>query len=147
LATFYTKAFEQQLLDLGEDPEDWADYFQSWTELSEDGKLSDEFFGRDTAYVKPHVGGKPYVLRHVHLKPFQDAALKKWMSLHYFRSIKTSDRILVYASRGNGDHLLIFILADSAHEIQRMRTKQDKETMEGFAIVAETFNFNGAIIA
>lgn len=146
MATFCTGPFKQQIRALGEDPEDWAVYFQEWAELSDDEKLSDEFFGRDTAYIKPHVGGKPYVLRHVHLRPFQPKALNQWLSMHYFRKLKTSDRVLVYASRGNGDHLLIFVLNSSAHQIQRMSTKQDKATMEGFAMVAESFNFNGEII-
>lgn len=146
MATFCTQAFKDQIRALGEDPGDWAAYFQEWTTLPD--PYVDEFFGKDSAYVRPKVGGKPYVLRHVHLKPFEPIALKKWESDHWLRTRKVSNRVLVYASNGKGNHLLIFVLNEpDAHAIADMKTAEDKSTMEGLAAVAEAFNFNGAIIA
>jgi len=145
VATFCTKAFKAQIWALSEDPDHWATYFQEWTSLPD--PYVDEFFGKDSAYVRPKVGGKSYVLRHVHLKPFEPAALTQWESDHWLRTRKVSNRVLVYASDGKGNHLLIFILNEpDAHAIADMKTAEDKATMEGFATVAEAFNFNGDIL-
>ncbi|MDN6887854.1 type II toxin-antitoxin system YafO family toxin [Variovorax sp. CAN2819] len=142
MATSRTRPFDDQIRALGEDPADWAIYFQEWTELSD--QYDDEFFGKDSAYVRPAVGGRPYVLRHVHLKPFEPTALKKWESEHWLRTRKSSNRVLVYASDGKGNHLLIFILNEpDAHAIANMKTAEDRATMESFAAVAEAFIFNG----
>lgn len=142
MATSGTRPFDDQIRALGEDPADWATYFQEWTELQD--QYADKFFGKDSAYVRPAVAGKPYVLRHVHLMPFDPKALRKWESDHWLGSRKTSDRVLVYASDGSGNHLLIFILDEpDAHAIANMKTAADRATMEGFAAVAEAFMFNG----
>ena len=141
-----TAAFDSQIKALGDDPEHWKTYFQEWKDLTD--PYDDSFFGKDSAYSTPLVGGERYVLRHVHLQPFEPAALRRWESAHWYRTRKTSNRVLVYAANGKGDFLLIFILAEpSAHAIQRMENVKDNATMEGFAAVAEAFNFNGKIIA
>jgi mRNA interferase YafO len=149
MATFCTNALENHLSDLGEQATAWATYFDSWACSPEVERDKNYFFGKDSAYVNPLVGGKPYLLRHVHIVPISDIdALKLWDKAHDRNGRKTSDRALVYTHDNNGNYLLIFVLDEpSAHSVASMRTQQDRETMEGFAAVADAFIFDGSILA
>ena len=120
-----------------------------WVQLPESEQYKNFLFGKDAAYISPKVGGDPYRLRHVHLVPLTELEdLEKWDKAHKRKSRKTSNRHLVYASDGRGNHLLIYILDEpSAHEVAAMRTPKNKDVMQGFAAVAEAFIFDGSIIA
>jgi hypothetical protein len=122
--------------------------FESWKSLGEAGEYSSKVFGKDGAYVTPKVNGEKYKLRHVHLVPLlDDAARKRWFNQFRLGGRKTSNRVLIYAATGRGDYLLIYILDEpSAHAIAEMKTAHHRETMEGFAAVAEAFLQDGSVI-
>lgn len=127
--------------------EEFCARFASW-KLSLD-EYSSYFFGKDSAYVQPTVGGDKYILRHVHIVPILD--LKKrseWDKFFRLNKRKTSDRVLVYVSDKKDNFLLIAILAEpNGHIIASMENKKHKEIMEYFAMVAEAFISDGEIIA
>lgn len=124
----------------------FCDAFKEWKSGDEYGSFH---FGKDGAYVTPLVNGDRGILRHVHLVPIVDQKqLVLWKKRWKFRGRKTSDRVLIYAQDYRGNFLLIFILSEpDAHAIAGMKTKNHKEIMEGFAVVAEAFIYNGQVIA
>jgi mRNA interferase YafO len=140
-----TTAFKQQLDSDAHSLDIFCAEFQSW-------KQGDEFdsylFGKDSAYIAPKVGMESYRLRHVHLVPLLDfAQLQTWNKLAQRKGRKTSDRVLVYVHDEPDNYLLIYILPEpDAHRIAQMQTTEDRETMLGFAAVAEAFIQTGKII-
>ncbi len=124
----------------------FVDLFREW---KQSGEFNSYDFGKDSAYFKPCVGGKQYVLRHVHLVPiFDKTQLSKWNKGWQFKSRKTSNRVIIYVDDGKSRFLLIYILSEpDAHDVALMRTQKHKELMEGFAKVAEAFVLDGSIIA
>jgi mRNA interferase YafO len=76
-----------------------------------------------------------------------NAQRRVWEKKFRRGSRRTSDRVLIYAGKQSGPFLLIFILDEpDAHRIAAMRTREDRETMEGFAEVAAAFLWDGSII-
>lgn len=120
--------------------------FEAWKKSSDE--YSSYFFGKDGKYTVPTVSGNKYILCHVHIVPMLDKnQLSLWDRAWKHRKRKTSDRVLVYVSDKKGNFLLIAILEEpNAHKIADMKTQQDKELMDFFAIVAEEFIFNGSIM-
>ena len=110
----------------------------------DNGEYTSEVFGKDSAYTTPLVGGKKYVLRHVHLKPREPSLIKRWMAALGRKGRKTSNRALVYVE-ANGDFLLIGVL-ENAHEVAAMQTRDSRDLMQEFAEIAEAFQ-DGSIIA
>lgn len=141
-----TKALKHALEEDRLNSQLFMDLFREW---KQSGEFNSYSFGKDSAYFKPCVDGKQYVLRHVHLVPvFDKTQLSKWNKGWQFKSRKTSNRVLIYVDDGKGGFLLIYILSEpDAHEVALMRTQKHKELMEGFAKVAEAFVFDGSIIA
>lgn len=123
--------------------------FDKWKAGGSATEYTSPLFGKDSAYIEPTVDGKKYTLRHVHLVPVSNLEkLAVWKRRHALKSRKTSDRALIYADDGKGDYLLIYILEEpDGHDIPKMKTKADQETMEGFAEVAAAFIEDGKIIA
>lgn len=122
--------------------------FDEWKSASDEH--DSYFFGKDSSYFTPKVGGKNYLLRHVHLVPLSDwQALQRWERNYSRHGRKTSNRVLVYASSSRGDSfLLIYVLDEpSAHEIAKMNTEKDRQIMRGFAAIAEAFLDSGTVIA
>jgi mRNA interferase YafO len=140
-----TTAFKQQLDNDTHSLDIFCAEFQSW-------KQGDEFdsylFGKDSAYIAPKVGTESYRLRHVHLVPLLDfPQLQTWNRVAQRKGRKTSDRALVYVEDGADNFLLIYILPEpDAHRIAQMAKIEDKETMLGFAAVANAFIETGSII-
>jgi mRNA interferase YafO len=124
----------------------FCDEFKLWKSKDEH---SSSLFGKDSAYTTPTVNGEKYILRHVHLVPVMDQEqIDSWYKKLSFKSRKTSNRILVYVDDNKGNILLIHILPEpDAHEIAKMKTQKNRETMNGFAAVAEAFIFDGSILA
>jgi len=132
--------------------------FDAWKAGFPDSEYKHFAFGKDGAYTTPMVDGKKYMLRHVHLAPAHDQqALSKWLYQHQAGMSrgkwqrKTSNRVLVYASRraplGGEDHLLMQILNEpDAHQIALMKTAADKHLMEQFAECAAAFIHDGTIL-
>lgn len=141
-----TKALKQALDEDNLSSQLFMDLFREWKQT---GEFNSYGFGKDSAYFKPCVGGKQYVLRHVHLVPiFDKTQLSKWNKGWQFKSRKTSNRVLIYVDDGKSRFLLIYILSEpDAHDVALMRTQKHKELMEGFAKVAEAFVLDGSIIA
>ena len=148
MTTYYTAAIQTQLEGLGESPDAWANYFQSWKGLGPAGEYNDYFFGKDSAYIAPPTSLPPGRLMHVHLVPLlAPKKLELWDFRFKHRSRKTSNRALVYADNGNGDYLLIYVLDEpSAHEIAKMLTSEHREIMHNFVVVAEAFFRDSSII-
>ena len=142
-----SNALQIQLLDSGIDPAAFAREFSLWKADWPNGEYAHALFGKDAAYVNPKVDGQPYKLRHVHIVPFLDkAAKRRWYTAFGFRRRKTSDRHLVYVADGKGNFGLIYILDEpDAHRIARMEGQRERAVMEGFAIVAENFLFDGSL--
>jgi mRNA interferase YafO len=138
------ESLERQNIDSGVLVSDFRDWKTDWPREEYESSL----FGKDSSYARPRVDGRAYELRHVHLVPLKDAeALRKWERALDWRRRKTSDRVLVYAGKDGGPYLLIFILDEpDAHTIAEMHTREDRETMEGFAEVAAAFLDDGDII-
>ena len=141
-----TQELRASLARDGLDGDELIERFTKWKSGDEYGSY---YFGKDSAYVRPHVDGKPYQLRHVHTVPLQDQdALRRWKTVYRRRGRKTSDRVLVYTADGKDGFLLIYVLEEpTAHEIANMKTVEDTEIMEGFAEVAAAFIDNGDVIA
>lgn len=148
MTTKCSDALCQQLRDLGDSPDEWADYFQEWKNRGPSGEYTDYFFGKDSAYHSPKIASPDGKLMHVHLVPILDEdALKKWDKDWGRRTRKRSNRALVYADSGSGDYLLIFVLNEpDAHAIAEMQTQEHAETMEFFAKVADAFIFDRSIV-
>lgn len=149
MATSFTAVLRNQLIQLAEDPANFAAEFDRWKAEGEAGEFDSLLFGKDSAYIAPAVAGLPNVLRHVHLVPLFDARTKElWIKRWQRRSRKTSDRALVYVSDQAHGHLLIYILQEPlAHEIASMKTPEHWRLMHQFAKVAEHFIQTGRIIA
>ena len=136
-----------QLLESDIEPTAFAREFSLWKAGWPKGEYAHALFGKDAAYVKPKVDGELYRLRHVHIVPFLDKdAKRRWYNAFKFRRRKTSDRHLVYVADEKGNFGLIYILDEpDAHRIARMEGLQERTIMEGFAIVAENFLFDGSL--
>lgn len=116
-----------------------------WWKSSESREFESELFGKDSAFIKPKIDGKDYVLRHCHLIPLNDSKkLKIWYRDHRFRSRKVSDRILIYVQSGDCFYLIDIVDDPGGHEIMRMTTKDGKSFMGQCAQEAHAF-LNGAI--
>jgi hypothetical protein len=142
-----TNKLSGQDIDPGRFMSDFKDWKTDWP-TNEDRS---RFFGKDGAYLAPQPRGYPYSLKHVHLVPVDDKeAHKNWLKiiLKGWRRAKSSDRHLVYVDDGKGRFLLIFILDEpSAHSVARMENDRDRDTMRGFAAIAEAFLDHGDVIA
>lgn len=108
--------------------------FEKWKTGDEH---SSYFFGKNSGYVLPKLSNG--YLRHVHLVPITNESRKVWEKSFIHKSVKTSDRALIYVERGNNEFLLIYILNSNAHQIAKMATEQDKKLMLGLAKAAENF--------
>ncbi len=160
MTTRATDSLKSQLLEAGGGSADeLCQVFDDWKAGFPDSEFTHSLFGKDGAYSRPLVDGKPYVLRHVHLMPVQDKdALELWLATHK-RGVrqgkggrKTSDRVLVYATRnlprGGVEHLLLFILDEpEAHETAQMKTPDAKTLMGQLASCAANFMDDGSIAA
>ncbi len=148
MVTKCTRALHNQLSAIGEDSDNWTDFFDEWKACGSAGEYDNYFFGKDGAYVGIKVDAPHGKLMHVHLVPICDpVALARWERNWERRSRKVSDRALIYADDGCGNYLLIFVLDEpTAHAIASMATHQDRQTMQAFAAVASAFVFNGSII-
>ena len=144
-----TGAISEQLIGLGQDPQNFAAEFDHWKSRGHNGEYSSYLFGKDGAYGRPAVNGTLNMLRHVHLVPLMDAAaLNRWNSDWKRRTRKRSDRHLVYVSDSYYGHLLLWILDEpGSHEIALMSSPDDRKLMLQFAVVAERFIQTGEIIA
>lgn len=139
-----TQALRDALAEDGLDAEEFIKRFAKWRAGDEYGSY---YFGKDGGYHSPKVDGVA-PLRHVHLVPLTDEdKLASWNKAWGRKGRKSSDRALVYASDGLKKHLLIYILDEpTAHEIASMKTPEDRETMEGFALAAAKFIDTGEVI-
>lgn len=160
MTTRATASLKRQLLEVrGGSADELCQVFDDWKAGFPDSEFTHSLFGKDGAYIRPLVDGKPYVLRHVHLMPVQDSdALERWLATHR-RGVqkgnwgrKTSDRVLVYATRslpgGEEEHLLLFILDEpEAHETANMKTSDAKTLMGLLASCAADFIDDGSITA
>lgn len=142
-----TQALKYSLQCSAIDENIFIEKFTAW-KLSAD-EYGSYLFGKDSAYIKPDVDGKSYVLRHVHLPPLADEGqLRLWNKKWQQRSRKTSDRVLIYVEDNRGNYLLIFILPEPiAHAIAKMQTLEHQQIMNGFASVAAQFLDTGEVIA
>ena len=152
MATKYTKALANQLTSIGASPVIFSAEFDDWKArcaISELAEFENFLFGKDGAYASPKVNSIPYQLRHVHLVPLKDAErISLWKKFFKLKKRKTSNRVLVYASTTNGDHLLIYILDEpDAHKIAEMTTSDDKTLMKQLATIAADFLHDGTISA
>lgn len=143
-----TRALKDKLKRQGIDPGVFVYAFRDWKTGWPKQEYESPLFGKDGSYIFPKVDGVPYTLEHVHLVPLTDeAGMSSWKKAFHWRRRKLSDRVLVYVGKHPGPYLLIFILDEpDAHEIAKMRTADDSETMQGFAEVAAAFLWNGSII-
>lgn len=137
MTVYMTDAFRQQFLKIGVN----ADFFiECFAEFKGKPLNHDDIFGWDTTYKTPEINGWQYVLRHVHLRPTNAEQRVEWDRLAREKKHKTSDRALVYVAHANGNSLLIGILEEpEAHEVARMLTREHKEIMKKFAVIAEEF--------
>ncbi|MGN6225531.1 type II toxin-antitoxin system YafO family toxin [Pseudoxanthomonas sp.] len=142
-----SNALKAQLLDSGIDSEAFAREFATWKAGWPKGEYNHALFGKDAAYVRPKVGTELYRLRHVHIVPFIDKrARKRWFRAFEFRRRKTSDRHLVYVADDRSNFGLIYILDEpDAHRIALMAGEKERQVMEGFAVMAENFIFDGTL--
>lgn len=148
MGTKTTKALQNHFTENNLDITEFIKQFNWWKGRGASGEYDSYLFGKDSAYVRPAVDGKEYTLMHVHLVPQSDLKqLEHWKNAYKNRRRKVSDRVLIYVNDSSGDYLLIYILPEfDAHRIAAMKTKSDKETMEGFAEAASAFIYDGAII-
>lgn len=160
MTTRATNSLKSQLQEAGgASADELCQVFDAWKAGFPGSEFTHPLFGKDGAYSRPMVDGKPYVLRHVHLMPVQDSgALERWMATHN-RGVqkgnwgrKTSDRVLVYATRslpgGEEEHLLLFILDEpQAHETAQMKTPEAKKLMAQLASCAADFMDDGSVTA
>ena len=144
----YTDALRRQF-DRQEDLDLFVAKFAHWKASGEAGEYSAYLFGKDSAYAKLPAGMVTGQLRHVHLAPILDKdALAAWDKAFARGSRKVSNRALVYAQDAKGNFLLLFILNEpDAHVIAQMETVEHKTLMRQFVQVAESWAFNGEIIA
>jgi mRNA interferase YafO len=148
MAVALTKALAARLSAESIDSDVFCDAFERWKAGFPDSEFKSCLFGKDGAYTRPHVDGKPNVLRHVHLEPVADGdAWDLWMRAFRFLRRKTSDRALVYVESSTKNYLLIAILPEpDAHEVALMKTSEHKALMERFAEIASEFLFTGKIV-
>lgn len=143
MAVYLTNELRQALVDAGQNPDDLADLFEAWKARPED-EFNSPFFGKDGAYDYPKVyGERP--LRHVHLPPLASKSAKERWRLDFLRRrMKRSNRALVYASRRNGDHLLIAVFDDppGAHSTAR----NEPALMKRLAGIADAFIQDGVVV-
>lgn len=140
---YLTQEFREQIIADGDDPDELVALFGDW-KSDERNEFEYIEFGKDGFYEDPKVGGE-MVLKHVHLPPHPDSeAMKDWEKRHRRRSRKKSNRCLIYASRRNGDHLLIDVLDDppGAHVAMKNKTM-----MHRLASIAAEFIQDGIIAA
>lgn len=138
-----TTVLKDKLQSDGFDSDLFVESFRDWKQGDE---FSSYFFGKDGAYSSPSVNGTPYTLRHVHLVPIKSSK-QKWKRDWKTKSRKTSDRVLVYVKNHNS-YLLITILPEpGSHEIAEMKTPQNIDLMQRFAIIAEAFIDRNEVIA
>ena len=145
-----SRALKAQLVADGAHPRELCLAFGRWKFKWPEFEFESTLFGKDGAYVAPLVGGRRYLLRHVHLEPVHDhAGKRRWAKVFSWRGTKTSDRALVYVHRPVTDeYLLIYILNEpDAHAVASMRLVAHREIMEGFANVAAAFIDSGDVIA
>lgn len=139
MAIYVAPLFAESAKKAGLDPAKVVEQF-AWWKHSEDRLDSSFWFGRDSAYVDPEVGGKKYRLRHAHLPPGDVRAKDRWTTLFRRGREKTSDRALVYAQASNGDYVLLQVLDEpGAHKIARMLSAADKKLMQDLAAQAAKF--------
>lgn len=112
----------------------------TWWKQDPSREFESPFFGKDSALIRPSVGGCTYMLRHCHVVPLHNAAEKRrWAIEHKRRSRKTSDRVLIYVEHRD-QYLLIDVIDDpGAHEIMRMVDQQGKSFMQKCAEEAHAF--------
>ena len=111
-----------------------------WWKASPAREFQSPFFGKDSALVKPKVGGREYALRHCHLAPIADAVARaRWASAHRFGSRKVSDRVLIYAQDGESYYLIDVVDDPGAHEIMRMTDRKGRSFMLKCAEDARAF--------
>lgn len=143
-----TAYLRDELLRLGTDPQKFIEAFDEWKSRGPAGEYDHYYFGKDAEYLRPLIAGKR-VLRHVHLVPGDNSAdLAEWNRDWSRYRRRKSDTALVYADGGRHGYLLIAILWEpSGHEVAEMRTQESADLMNGFANVADQFQFNGSIVA
>jgi hypothetical protein len=160
MTTRATASLKRQLLEVcGGSADELCQVFDDWKAGFPNSEFTHSLFGKDGAYIRPLVDGKPYVLRHVHLMPVQNKyAFERCMATHNRGVMKghwgcmTSDRVLVYATRsppgGEEKHLLLFILDEpEAHETANMKTSDAKTLIGQLASCAADFIDDGSITA
>lgn len=142
-----SRALHAQLISSGVQPEAFAREFLLWKTNWPQREFLHQLFGKDGAYINPRVDGEQYRLRHVHIVPFNDpGARTRWFSVFRRHGRKTSDRHLVYVADGKGNFGLIYILDEpDAHRIAQMKTDEERSVMNGFAVVAENFLWDGSL--
>ncbi|MFC3816593.1 type II toxin-antitoxin system YafO family toxin [Lysobacter sp. GCM10012299] len=139
MAIYLTEEFRATADDAGIDVQILVDEFSWWKEDEAREYLS-PWFGKDSAYTAPRVNGEQWVLRHCHLPPSHTAALARWQKILSRKGRKTSDRVLVYVKRPDGDFLLIFVLDEpGAHQIAKMENLADRQLMQAMSAAAEEF--------
>jgi hypothetical protein len=119
--------------------------WKSWGSVYEDYHY---YFGKDGEYARPLVDGVK-VLRHVHLLPDAGSPyLPAWEEAWERKARKKSDDVLIYAQgTPRVGYLLIAVVSEpNGHDFAEMTNPEDKAMMEGFAIAAEQFQFDGKII-
>lgn len=63
-----------------------------------------------------------------------------WQKILNRKGRKTSDRVLVYVKRPDGEFLLIFVLDEpGAHQVAKMESLADRQLMHALSAVAEQF--------
>jgi mRNA interferase YafO len=147
VSVFITEALAKRFKAADLDVEDFISEFSDWKAGWPANEYRFRLFGKDGLYDNPRVRGVR-VLRHVHLEPFDEDRLKRWLHALKRFARKTSDRALVYTQNKQGDCLLITILDEpDAHEIARMETACHRDLMNAFAQVAQEWLDDGSITA
>lgn len=143
-----TKILEQNFLTSGQDLNEFVELFTYWKSLGQIGEDDVYEFGKDVPYETPHVNGKKYVLRHVHLVPIIELAKKiSWNRAWEKSSRRVSNKALVYVADGPNKFLLIAVLPEpEAHIICKMQTQAAKNLMHEFADIADAFIYADEII-
>lgn len=138
-----TEQLREELIALEADPETFLKAFHDWKSRGPQGEDDEYLFGKDAEYSRPLVNGKR-VLRHVHLVPEDEEALRRWNWAWSRGGRRVSDLALVYANGGRHGYLLIAILWEpTAHKVASMQSADDRAFMEDMAHVAEKFIFDG----
>ena len=92
-----TDVLRQELLEIGDDPDDLIKEFSDWKSRGPQGENDHYYFGKDGEYIRPTVDNER-VLRHVHFVPFTDViALEAWDLAWSRRGRRVSDTALVLA--------------------------------------------------